>query len=133
MKKNNERLHSEKNRLRADFAMKSSAVAQLESQLKDAKTVAIKRCKSILDDAFAIFDVPTGGVFNGKPGRDGSIENERSDRSEYGMDLSGLEPAPVATAPADAPAAPAFRFHSQVPATQPRAQTHPLSRHPQNI
>jgi regulator of replication initiation timing len=107
LKEENERLRSEKNRLRADLARKSSAVAQLESQLKDAKTVAIKRCKSILDDAFAIFDVPTGGVLNGKPGRDGSIENERSDRSEYGMDPPDLEPAPVATAPAAAPAAPA--------------------------
>ena len=107
LKEENERLRSEKNRLRADLARKSSAVAQLESQLKDAKTVAIKRCKSILDDAFAIFDVPAGGVLKGKPGRDGSIENESSDRSEYGMDPPDLEPAPIAAAPAVAPAAPA--------------------------
>jgi len=85
LKEENERLRSERSRLRADLARKASAVAQLELQLKDAKTVAIKRCKTILDDAFAIFDVPAGGAATGS-GRDGSIENESSDRSEYGMD-----------------------------------------------
>ena len=106
LKEENERLRSDRNRLRADLARKSSAVLQLESQLKDAKTVAIKRCKTILDDAFAIFDVPAGEAANGSA-RDASIENESSDRSEYGMDPPDLEPAPVAAAPAAAPAAPA--------------------------
>ena len=106
LKEDNERLRSDRNRLRADLARKSSAVLQLESQLKDAKTVAIKRCKTILDDAFAIFDVPAGEAANGSA-RDASIENESSDRSEYGMDPPDLEPAPVAAAPAAAPAAPA--------------------------
>ena len=107
LKEENERLRSEKNRLRADLARKSSAVANLESQLKDAKTIAIKRCKSILDDAFAIFDVPAI-VANGKAARDGSLEDEESsDRSEYGVDPpADLAPVPGAAAPAAAPAAP---------------------------
>ena len=42
LKKENERLRSEKNRLRADLSRKSSAVAQLESELTDAKTAAIQ-------------------------------------------------------------------------------------------
>jgi regulator of replication initiation timing len=108
LKEENDRLRSEKGRLRADLARRSQAVAHLESQLKDAKTVAIKRCKSILDDAFAIFDVPAG-VANGKAARDGSAEDdESSDRSEYGVDPpADLAPVPGAAAPAAAPAAPA--------------------------
>ena len=98
LKEENERLRSEKNRLRADLARKSSAVAHLESQLKDAKTVAIKRCKTILDDAFAIFGAPAGGAANGKCARDCSVEGEEStDRSEYGVDPPlELASAPVA-------------------------------------
>ena len=72
LKEENDRLRSEKGRLRADLARRSQAVLHLESQLKDAKTVAIKRCKSILDDAFAIFDVPAG-VANGKAARDQTL------------------------------------------------------------
>jgi hypothetical protein len=108
LKEENDRLRSEKGRLRADLARRSQAVLHLESQLKDAKTVAIKRCKSILDDAFAIFDVPAG-VANGKAARDGSAEDdESSDRSEYGVDPpADLAPVPGAAAPAAAPAAPA--------------------------
>jgi hypothetical protein len=106
LKEENERLRSEKNRLRADLARKSSAVANLESQLKDAKTIAIKRCKSILDDAFAIFDVPAI-VANGKAARDGSLEDEESsDRSEYGVDPpADLAPVPGAAATASLPLA----------------------------
>jgi regulator of replication initiation timing len=105
LKEENERLRSDRNRLRADLARKSSAVAQLESQLKDAKTVAIKRCKTILDDAFAIFDVPAG-VANGKGARDGSAEDdESSDRSEYGVDPpADLAPVPGAAVPGGATA-----------------------------
>ena len=105
LKEENDRLRSEKGRLRADLARRSQAVAHLESQLKDAKTVAIKRCKSILDDAFAIFDVPAG-VANGKAA--GSAEDdESSDRSEYGVDPpADLAPVPGAAAPAAAPVAP---------------------------
>ena len=105
LKEENDRLRSEKGRLRADLARRSQAVLHLESQLKDAKTVAIKRCKSILDDAFAIFDVPAG-VANGKAARDGSLEDEESsDRSEYGVDPpADLAPVPGAAVPGGATA-----------------------------
>jgi regulator of replication initiation timing len=106
LKEENDRLRSEKGRLRADLARRSQAVAHLESQLKDAKAVAIKRCKTILDDAFAIFDVPAGGAANGKAARGGSAEDdESSDRSEYGVDPpADLAPVPGAAAPGAATA-----------------------------
>ena len=109
LKDDNERLRSEKNRLRADLSRKSSAVAQLESELKDAKTAAINKCRRILDDAFADFFDARAGVANGKAARDGGAEDEESsDRSEYGVDPpADLAPVPGAAAPGAAPAAPA--------------------------
>ena len=89
----------------------------MESHFKDAKIVAIKRCKTTLDDAFSdFFHVPFGAAnANGKPGRDDSVEGEESsDRSEYGVDPPDIEPAPGAVVPA-APAAPAAPLPLAVP------------------
>ena len=107
LKDENERLRSEKKRLRADLSRKSSAVAQLESELTDAKTAATKKCRRILDDAFAdFFDAPAG-VANGKAPSDGGAEDEESsDRSEYGVDPpADLAPVPGAAATASLPLA----------------------------
>ena len=60
----------------------SSAVAQLEVQLRDARTRAIKRSKVILDDAFAEVFPSAQDAANDAAGKEQSAEAEEEDEDE---------------------------------------------------
>ena len=90
LKEESERLRSERNKLRAELARKSCAVTQLEQQLKDERMSAIKRCKTILDDAFANLDAPP--ATNGSTVK-GDSEEDDSDLSEEGAGDVDAPPA----------------------------------------
>ena len=117
LKEESERLRSERNRLRAELARKSSAVELLEQQLKDARARAIKRCKTILDEAFAeIFYAPAEDVSTGAVAKADTEDGEESEQSEepagdagvpIAQDTSTAQPVPLPLAgPGDAAPAP---------------------------
>ena len=113
LKEESERLRSERNRLRAELARKSCAVELLEQQLKDARARAIKRCKTILDEAFAeIFDAPAEDASTGAVAKADTEDGEESEQSEepagdagvpIAQDTSTAQPVPLPLAgPGDA-------------------------------
>ena len=116
LKDESERLRSERNRLRADLARKSSAVELLEQQLKDARARAIKRCRTILDEAFAeIFDAPAEDLSTGAVAKadteDGESEQSEEPAGDAGVpiaqEMSTAQPVPLPLAgPGDAAPAP---------------------------
>ena len=116
LKEESERLRTERNRLRAELARKSSAVELLEQQLKDARARAIKRCKTILDEAFAeIFDAPAEDLSTGAVAKadteDGESEQSEEPAGDAGVpiaqDASTAQPVPLPLAgPGDAAPAP---------------------------
>ena len=117
LKEESERLRTERNRLRAELARKSSAVELLEQQLKDARARAIKRCKTILDEAFAeIFDAPAEDLSTGAVAKADTEDGEESEQSEepagdagvpIAQDTSTAQPVPLPLAgPGDAAPAP---------------------------